>query len=399
VSETTPRRSVRDADVAGRRVLVRVDFNVPLADGEVADDTRIRAALPTIRSLLDRGAKVILVSHLGRPKGKADRRYLLDPVARRLADLLGRTVVVAPGVVGPEVARAVDALPPEWVMLLENVRFEPGEERNDPAFAAALADLADLYVDDAFGAAHRAHASTVGVAERLPAYAGFLLERETDVLSRLLASPERPYIAILGGAKISDKLAVVGNLLDRVDGLLLGGGMANTFLLALGHPIGQSLAEPDRVADARAILERAQERGVAIELPVDLVAAASLDDAAGKVVAADAVPDDRAAFDIGPATVKRYGERIAAARTIFWNGPMGVFERPPFAAGTLGVARAVAAADAYSVVGGGDSVAALEQMGLADRIDHISTGGGASLELLEGKTLPGIAAIPAAPAK
>ncbi|HEU0116216.1 MAG TPA: phosphoglycerate kinase, partial [Thermomicrobiales bacterium] len=273
MTEPTAKRSVRAADVAGRRVLVRVDFNVPLVNGEVGDDTRIRAALPTIRHLLDRGAKVILVSHLGRPKGKADPRYSLGPVAQRLADLLGRTVVLAPGVVGQEVATAVNALPPGWVLLLENVRFEPGEERNDPAFAAALAELADLYVDDAFGAAHRAHASTVGVAARLPAYAGFLLERETAMLSRLLAAPARPFIAILGGAKISDKLAVVDNLLDRVDGLLLGGGMANTFLLAQGHPIGRSLAEPDRVADAGAILDRARARGVAVELPLDLVVA------------------------------------------------------------------------------------------------------------------------------
>jgi phosphoglycerate kinase len=318
----------------------------------------------------------------------------MAPVAERLSALLGRAVALAPGVVEPEVAAAVDRLDPGSALLLENVRFEPGEERNDPAFAAALAALADLYVDDAFGAAHRAHASTVGVAERLPAYAGFLLDRETSVLSRLLDAPERPFVAILGGAKISDKLAVVGNLLDRVDGLLLGGGMANTFLLALERPVGRSLAEPDFADEARAILERARERGVTIDLPVDLVVAASPDDEAGRVVAADALPDDLAAFDIGPRTVEAYGERIAGARTIIWNGPMGVFERSPFAAGTLGVARAVAAAGAFTVVGGGDSVAALRQAGLAERIDHISTGGGASLELLEGKTLPGIVAIP-----
>ncbi|HET7093925.1 MAG TPA: phosphoglycerate kinase, partial [Thermomicrobiales bacterium] len=287
MTEPAARRSVRDADVAGRRVLVRVDFNVPLVDGEVGDDTRIRAALPTIRDLLDRGATVILVSHLGRPKGHVDPRFALDPVARRLAVLLGRPAPLAPGVVGPEVTAAVDRLTPGSVLLLENVRFEPGEECNDPAFAAALADLADLYVDDAFGAAHRANASTVGVAERLPAYAGFLLEREAAILSRVLAAPERPFLAILGGAKISDKLAVIGNLLDRVDGLLLGGGMANTFLLALGRPIGRSLAEPDRTDDARALLERARAGGVTIDLPVDLVIARSLDDAAGRIVAAD----------------------------------------------------------------------------------------------------------------
>jgi len=392
------KRSVAEADVAGRRVLVRVDFNVPLADGRVADDTRIRAASPTITDLLDRRARVILVSHLGRPKGKPDPAYRMAPVASRLSELLGREVPTLDEVTGPNVEQAVAALPDGGVVLLENVRFEPGEEKNDPELAVRLARLADLFVNDAFGAAHRAHASTVGVATLLPAYAGFLLQREVEVLSRLLGSPERPFVAILGGAKVSDKLGVVDHLLGRVDGLLIGGGMANTFLLAAGVNVGASLVERDRVEDARRIMELGKSRGVPFHLPTDVVIAESIDAEAGRIVAAAAVPAEMAIYDIGPATVESFGREIDRARTVVWNGPMGVFERPAFAAGTRGVATAVARAEAFTVVGGGDSVAAIEQLGVADRIAHISTGGGASLEFLEGKELPGIAVLPEATA-
>jgi len=389
-----PKRSVADANVQGKRVLIRVDFNVPLEDGRVGDDTRIRAALPTIRHLLDRGARLVLVSHLGRPKGKPDPRFSLAPVGERLSELLGQAVPVAPAVVGPAVEQAVEALAPGNALFLENVRYEPGEEKNDPDLAEKLARLADLYVNDAFGTAHRAHASTVGVAERLPAYAGFLLRREVDVLSRLLGEPERPFVAILGGAKVSDKLAVVGTLLDRVDALLVGGGMANTFLLAAGHDVEASLVEREQLDDGRRIMERAQALGKTFLLPEDAVVARSPEAPAGRVVPIAAIPEGEAILDIGPATVERFGREIAGAKTIFWNGPMGVFERPPFAAGTRGVAAAVAAADAFSVVGGGDSVAAVEEMGMADAISHLSTGGGASLEFVEGEALPGIAVLP-----
>ncbi|MFN8593005.1 MAG: phosphoglycerate kinase [Thermomicrobiales bacterium] len=388
------KRSVQDVDVTGKRVLVRVDFNVPLSDGIVGDDTRIRAALPTIASLRDRGASVVLMTHLGRPKGKPDARYSVAPVATRLSELLGATVKTVPATVGPEAERAAVALRSGEVLLVENTRFDAGEEANDSDLARAMSRLGDLYVNDAFGAAHRAHASTVGVAQFLPAYAGLLLQREVSVLSRLLDNPERPFVAILGGAKVSDKLAVISHLLDRVDALLLGGGMANTLLLAQGQQIGTSLAEPDLIEDGRALILRAEERGIALELPVDAVVAPSLDSSRSTVVPVDAVPSDQAIVDIGPVTVNRYCGQIASARTIFWNGPMGIFEKPAFAAGTIGVARCVADADGFTVIGGGDSVAAVEGAGLADRIDHISTGGGASLEFLEGRVLPGIAAIP-----
>jgi phosphoglycerate kinase len=388
------KRSIAGTDVRGKRALVRVDFNVPLRDGDVADDTRIRAALPTIQSLLDSGAAVILTTHLGRPKGKRDPAFSVAPVARRLSELLVRDVRFVGDVAGAEAEEAVAALRPGDVLLLENTRFESGEEKNDPALARALARLGDIFVNDAFGAAHRAHASTVGVAEHLPAYAGLLLQREEEVLSRLLSEPERPFIAILGGAKVSDKLAVIGHLLDRVDALLLGGGMANTLLMARGQEVGRSLAEPDRLDDARHLIAEAAKREVRLLIPSDVVIAPSLESTTGAVVAADDVPTDQAIYDIGPETSARYCEAIAAARTIFWNGPMGVFEREPFAQGTLRIARCIADADAFSVVGGGDSLAAIAAAGIAHQIDHISTGGGASLEFLEGRTLPGIAAIP-----
>jgi phosphoglycerate kinase len=389
-----PKRSVTEAEVRGKRALVRVDFNVPLRDGDVADDTRIRAALPTIRNLLERGAAVVLATHLGRPKGKADPAYSVAPVARSLSEFLGQRVATVSVVTGPEAERAANALHPGDVLLLENTRFEPGEESNDRELAAGLARLGDLFVNDAFGAAHRAHASTVGVAELLPSYAGLLLQREETVLSRLLNDPERPFIAVLGGAKVSDKFAVLEHLLGRVDALLLGGGMANTVLLAQGYQIGSSLAEPDLVDEARRLIDTAEARGVRIPVPTDAVTAGSLDSTTATVVAVDAIPADEAIFDIGPATVARYCEQIAGARTVFWNGPMGVFERKTFANGTLGIARCVAESSAYTVVGGGDSLAAIEAAGVGQRIDHISTGGGASLEYLEGRELPGIAALP-----
>src|SRR5215218_9610244 len=388
-----PKRSVTEVEVRGKRALVRVDFNVPLRDGVVADDTRIRAALPTIRYLLNQGAAVVLATHLGRPKGKADAAYSVAPVAQRLSELLGQHVATVSVVAGPEAERALTVLRPGDVMLLENTRFEPGEEANDPELATSLARLCDLFVNDAFGAAHRAHASTVGVADVLPSCAGLLLQREEAVLSRLLNDPERPFIAVLGGAKVSDKFAVLEHLLGRVDALLLGGGMANTVLLAQGHRIGSSLAEPDRVDEARRLIDNAGQRGVLMGVPTDVVVAGSLDRTTVSTTSVGAMPPDQAIFDIGPETVARYCQEIAGARTVFWNGPMGVFEREPFANGTLGIARCVANATAYTVVGGGDSLAAIDAAGVAERIDHISTGGGASLEYLEGRDLPGIAAL------
>ena len=388
------KRSVSDADVRGKRVLVRVDFNVPLQDGEVADDTRIRAALPTIQLLLDRGAAVILASHLGRPKGKSNPKYSIAPAATRLGELLGIDVRTAGDVVGSDATSAAKALEPGQVLVLENTRFEPGEETNDPELARALASLADMYVNDAFGAAHRAHASTVGVAEHLPAYAGLLLLNEVAVLSRLLEEPERPFVAILGGAKVSDKLAVISHLLTRVDSLLLGGGMANTLLLAQGKQIGHSLAEPDLVERARTLLSQANEQGVSILVPSDVLVAETIDSDQASAVSSDNVSAGTSIFDIGPETVREYCTHISEARTVFWNGPMGVFEKTPFAGGTIGVAHCVADSGAFTVVGGGDSIAAIESAGISDRIDHVSTGGGASLELLEGRSLPGVDAIP-----
>jgi phosphoglycerate kinase len=385
------KKTVRDVPVRGKRVLVRVDFNVPLENGEVADDTRILAALPTISYLLEHGAAVILMSHLGRPKGQVRDELRLDPVARRLSELLHRDVTKLDDCVGPEVETAAAQLQPGQVLLLENLRFHPEEKSNDQGFAQKLASLADLYVDDAFGTAHRAHASIAGVPNYLPAVAGFLMEKELEMLGKALADPPRPFVAILGGAKISGKIGVIRSLLTRVDLLLLGGGMANTFLKAQGHEVGESLVEDDSLEVAREILEDAGERLV---LPVDVVVADAFSaDAKAQTVSVDQVPPDWRILDIGPRTVGLYEEKLASARTVVWNGPMGVFEFPRFAAGTMALATSLASTQATTIVGGGDSVAALQQAGLADKMTHVSTGGGASLEFLEGKTLPGVAAL------
>jgi phosphoglycerate kinase len=390
------KRTIRDVDPSGKRVLVRVDFNVPLADGKVADDTRIRAALPTIEYLREHGAAISLCSHLGRPKGP-DPKLSLRPVAGRLGEILGREVPLLPDAVGPAVQGAVAGLRSGDVVLLENVRFHPEEEKNDVAFAKELAIGHDLFVNDAFGAAHRAHASTEGVAKILPAYAGLLLEKELLALGGLVSAPKRPFLAIIGGAKVSTKIDVLRALLARVDALAIGGGMANTFLLATRHAIGRSLAEPDRALEAKAILWDAKAQGKRVLLPEDVVCATSVDEPGARsatVRSVDDVPDDMAIVDIGPRTVERYAEEIHRAKTIFWNGPVGVFEIAAFATGTKRVAELLASSRAVTVVGGGESVQAVEELGLADKMTHVSTGGGASLELIEGKTLPGVAAIP-----
>jgi len=382
--------TVRDVDVRGRRVLVRVDFNVPIAEGRVTDDTRIRATLPTLQYLLDQGAALIVMSHLGRPK-KPDPAFSLRPVAERLSELLGRPVQMAPDCVGPEVEAMAAALQPGQILLLENLRFHPEEEKNDPEFARQLARLGDLCVNDAFGAAHRAHASVEAIARFIPVVAGFLMEKEIRYLSQALTNPGRPFVAILGGAKISDKIGVIESLLARADRVLIGGGMANTFLKAQGYAVGDSLVEDEALETARRLLERGGDR---LWLPVDVVIAdAFAPDAQARVVPIAEVPPGWRILDIGPQTVARYSEEIRRAAFIVWNGPMGVFEFPRFAEGTFAIARAVAESGATSIVGGGDSVAAVHAAGVADRITHISTGGGASLEFLEGRTLPGIAAL------
>ena len=388
------KRSMTAFDVAGKKVLVRVDFNVPLENGSITDDTRIRAAMPTIQWLIEHHARIVLCSHLGRPKGKVDDTLRLKPVADHLADLLHRPVASVRQVTGEEATAAIDALKDDDILLLENLRFDPREEKNDPEFAQELAAPVDLYVNDAFGAAHRAHASTEGVAHLLPAAIGFLMQQELDVLGTLLDNPDHPFAAIIGGAKVSDKIAVLQHLLERIDLLLIGGGMANTFLAATGHNVGKSLLESDRIDTAGEILGAAAARGVRVLLPTDVVIASSIDAESGIVVAASDVPDGQAIFDIGPDSAHAFATAIGTAATVLWNGPLGVAEKPAFAKGTRAVAQAVADSPGFTVVGGGDSVAAIQDMGLADRIDHVSTGGGASLEFLEGKTLPGIAAIP-----
>ncbi len=390
--------SITDLDLKGKRAFVRVDFNVPIKNGAIGDDTRIRATLPTIQYALARGATVILASHLGRPKGKPLPEFSLRPVANRLSELLKRPVSFVDDCVGDPVKRAVDdvQLKGGGVVLLENLRFHPEEEKNDPAFAARLASLADLYVDDAFGAAHRAHASVEAVAHLVPkAAAGLLMEQELRYLGHALESPERPFVAILGGAKVSDKLEVIENMLGKVDRLLVGGAMAYTFFKSRGIPIGRSLVEDDKVEEAKRLTADAAKRRVRLELPVDhVVADAIAEGAASEVLlVGDPAIGSRMGVDIGPATVKAFEALLADAKTVVWNGPMGVFEVPAFAAGTSAMARAVANVKGTTIVGGGDSISALKKSGVADRITHISTGGGASLEFLGGRTLPGVAAL------
>ena len=385
------KKTVRDISVKGKRVLVRVDFNVPLENGEVADDTRIRAVLPTIQYLLEQGSAVILMSHLGRPEGQVQDDLRLDPVGRRLSELLGQEVAKVDDCVGPEVERATKSLQPGQVLLLENLRFHPEEEENDQGFARQLASLADVYVNDAFGAAHRGHASTTGVTEYLPSVAGLLMEQELQMLGEALANPTRPFVAVLGGAKVSGKIGVIRSLLSKVDLLLVGGGMANTFLKAQGLEVGKSLVDNDSLAVARDMLEQAGKRLV---LPVDVVVAdAFAADARARTVSAEAVPRGWLILDIGPRTVSLFEKKLSTAGTVVWNGPMGVFEFPRFAAGTRALAESLARSQATTIVGGGDSAAAVRQAGLEDKMTFVSTGGGASLMFLEGNSLPGVEAL------
>ena len=387
--------TIRDLDAAGKRVFVRVDFNVPLEDGKITDDSRIQAALPTIKALLAQGAIVILASHLGRPDGKVQDSMRLRPVAERLSQLLKMPVPVTGDALGVGTEDAIKRLKPGECILLENLRFHAEEEKNDPEFAKALASYADVFVNDAFGTAHRAHASTEGIAHILPAYAGLLMEKEIEFLSKLMENPERPFAAIIGGAKVSGKIKVLRNLVDKVDIMVIGGGMANTFMLAQGKPVGKSLVEPDRVEDARAIMESAAKHGTKIILPIDVVVAKEVTRGSEyKTLPADKVPASWNIVDVGKLTLEAMRKALEPARTVFWNGPLGVFEIPTFSVGTKEIARFLAGraqAGATVVVGGGDSVAAVEQQGLADKMTHISTGGGASLEFLEGKELPGVA--------
>ena len=390
------KRSLRGIDAAGKRVLVRVDFNVPLDrdSGAITDDSRIRAALPTIRYLTERGATVVLCSHLGRPKGAPDPKLGLAPVAARLGELLGSPVPLASGCVGAAVESEVAVLPPGGVLLLENLRFHAEEEANAPAFAKALASLADVFVNDAFGAAHRAHASTEGVTRYLPSVAGFLMEKELQALGAIVASPERPLAAVSGGAKVSDKLALLEHMAEKVDVMIVGGGMCATFFKARGYEVGDSLIEPDMIEAAAGIERRAAERGAALLLPEDVVVADRFAaDACAKTVAAAEIEPGWMLLDIGPRALASFGAALLPCRTVVWNGPMGVFEMPKFAAGTKGMAEIVAGLDATTVIGGGSTAQAVYELGLADCVTHVSTGGGASLELLEGKTLPGVAAL------
>ncbi|MDZ4170409.1 MAG: phosphoglycerate kinase [Coriobacteriia bacterium] len=389
------KKTIKDVDVRGKRVLVRVDFNVPLSEGAVTDDTRVRAALPTIRYLIDHGARVVLMSHLGRPSGAPDPQYSLKPVRRVLQRLIGRNVAFSPDAVGPEAQDAVGRMIDGEILMLENVRFYSGEKSNDPDFAGQLASLADLYVNDAFGAAHRAHASTAGVAAHLPAYAGLLLAREIETLTDMLAEPQRPFVAILGGSKVSDKFGVIERLIDCVDALLIGGGMAFTFLAAKGLEVGDSIVETDWIEPAKEMLAKAAEKRVDLVLPTDFVVAAEIaEDAETRIVGREEIPVGMKGLDIGPSSVELFKGEVAAAKTIFWNGPMGVFELTPFETGTREVAIAVGRNNrAASIIGGGDSVAALKKFGLEDRVTFVSTGGGASMKLLEGASLPGLEAL------
>jgi triosephosphate isomerase len=389
------KKTIEDIDVSGKRVIVRVDFNVPLnADLKITDDKRIVGALPTIKYLVDHNAKTILVSHLGRPKNGPEEKFSMKPTAARLSELLGKPVIMAEDVIGPDAKAKAAALKDGEVLMLENVRFHKEEEKNDPAFAKELSTLAEIYVNDAFGTAHRAHASTAGLADYLPAVCGYLIKKEIDIMGKALSNPARPFVAILGGAKVSDKIQVIENLIDKVDTLIIGGGMAYTFLKAKGYNIGTSICEDDKIDLAKQLLERAEKKGVKLMLPVESIVGKEFKvDTEYKSVPSDAMPDGWMGMDIGPLTIKNFSEEIKKAKTVVWNGPMGVFEFPNFATGTKEIARAVAESGAVSIVGGGDSAAAIEQLGFADKITHISTGGGASLEFLEGKVLPGIAVL------
>lgn len=388
------KKSVRDIDVSGKRVFVRVDFNVPLENGTITDDTRIRETLPTIQYLIEKGAKIILASHLGRPKGQVVEEMRLTPAANRLSELLGKPVAKADEAVGPAVKAMVDQLADGDVLVLENVRFYPGEEKNDPELAKQFAELADIYVNDAFGAAHRAHASTEGIARHLPAVSGLLMEKELSVLGKALSNPERPFTAIIGGAKVKDKIGVIENLLNLADNVIIGGGLAYTFIKAQGHEIGKSLVDNEKLDLALDFINKAKEKGVNFYMPVDVLVADDFRaDANTKVVDIDSIPADWEGVDIGPKTARIYADVIKNSKLVVWNGPMGVFEMDPFAKGTRAVAEACAETEGYTVIGGGDSAAAVEKFKLADKMDHISTGGGASLEFMEGKALPGVVAL------
>lgn len=390
------KKTVRDIEVKGKRVLVRCDFNVPMQDGKITDDIRITSALPTIKYLIDHGARVILMSHMGRPKGEAKMEFTLKPVADRLSELLGQEIlfISAPEVVNPQIADAARDLKDGQVMLLENVRFRKEETKNEPEFAKELAQLGEVFVNDAFGTAHRAHCSTAGVADYLPAVSGFLIEKEVKFLGEALENPQRPFVAIMGGAKVGDKIPVIENLLKKVDTLVIGGGMSYTFFKAMGLEIGTSILDEESVGLAGELMKKAEAAGVKMLLPTDVVCAKEFDNNSDKIVCErEAIPADRMGMDIGPQSVQRIAEELSAAKTVVWNGPMGVFEMPNFAEGTKKVAEALANSSAATIIGGGDSAAAVEQFGYADKMTHISTGGGASLEFLEGKTLPGIAVL------
>lgn len=390
------KKTVRDIDVKGRKVIERCDFNVPMADGKITDDTRITSSLPTINYLLDQGAAVILMSHMGRPKGKADMNYTLKPVADRLSALLGRQVmfISSPDVVDDKVKAAAAALKPGQVMLLENVRFRKEETDNDPGFAKELASMADIYVNDAFGTAHRAHASTAGIASYLPSVSGFLIEKEIRFLGDAVNDPARPFVAIMGGAKVSDKIPVIENLLTKVDTIMIGGGMAYTFFKAMGLEIGTSILDEESIGLAGDLLEKAEKSGVKMLLPADVVCAGEFsNDAPARICSREDIPADMMGMDIGPETVRIYSAEIEKASTVVWNGPMGVFEMENFARGTRSIAEALSRCSGVTIIGGGDSAAAVEHFGLAGKMTHISTGGGASLEFLEGKELPGVAVL------